>query len=294
MVNDRWLERRAGTHLLATALIRHSLDWLRPHRVPALRQAYEAQPDSYFDDLESQIRAVIRASGQDLAAGLHDLDSFNRLTPEVENDVWYDQPSAFTSMHLDTLLLGFGRRRLLALAGLVGDFAPANAFVLEVGSGSGWLADKLLGSFPGWRLTLADRSAAATSFCQEFLSARGHSARFTCSHSSLERLPWAGAHFDLVIAAEVLEHSHDPIGGVAELMRVLKPQGRLAVSLPIALDIAMHPTVFSDDESMLCFFAEQGLVPELSEVVIPDTSLDAICDVFPGFQGCVNAILRRG
>jgi SAM-dependent methyltransferase len=294
MVSETWLEDRAEGCANATALIRHSLDWLRLHRVHPLQMAYAAQPLGYFEDVESQIGAVMLASAQDLGTNLRDLDSFNSLTPETENDDWYDQPRAFTSMHLDTLLLGFGRRRLLRLAELIGNAAPDDAIVIEVGSDSGWLADRLLGAFPRWQLTLADRSAAATTFSRAFLAARGHAARCSCSHSSMERLPFADAQFDLVIAAEVLEHSPDPVGCVAELMRVLKPQGRLAVSLPIALDIAMHPTVFTDGESMLRFFADQGLACEQHEVVVPDPSIDAICDVFPGFEGCVNAIWKRG
>jgi SAM-dependent methyltransferase len=45
-------------------------------------------------------------------------------------------------------------------------------------------------------------------------------------------LPFADASFDRVIAAEVLEHVPDDGSAIAELARVLKPGGRLAVTVP--------------------------------------------------------------
>jgi SAM-dependent methyltransferase len=45
-------------------------------------------------------------------------------------------------------------------------------------------------------------------------------------------LPFEDAAFDVVIAAEVLEHIPDDAGAIAELSRVLRPGGRLAVTVP--------------------------------------------------------------
>ena len=45
-------------------------------------------------------------------------------------------------------------------------------------------------------------------------------------------LPFADASFDLVIASEVLEHVHDDGAAMAELVRVLRPGGTLAVTVP--------------------------------------------------------------
>jgi len=46
------------------------------------------------------------------------------------------------------------------------------------------------------------------------------------------RLPFADASFDCVIASEVLEHLHQDDAALHEISRVLKPGGRLAVSVP--------------------------------------------------------------
>ncbi|MEW2356987.1 methyltransferase domain-containing protein [Spirillospora sp. NPDC029432] len=45
-------------------------------------------------------------------------------------------------------------------------------------------------------------------------------------------LPFPDDHFDKIIASEVLEHIPDDMRAMRELMRVLKPGGRLAVTVP--------------------------------------------------------------
>lgn len=45
-------------------------------------------------------------------------------------------------------------------------------------------------------------------------------------------LPFDDGSFDKVIASEVLEHIHDDESALAELARVLRPGGRLAVTIP--------------------------------------------------------------
>ena len=50
--------------------------------------------------------------------------------------------------------------------------------------------------------------------------------------ADVNRLPFGDGAFDLVICAEVLEHIPDDHGAAGELVRVLKPGGQLAVSVP--------------------------------------------------------------
>lgn len=47
-----------------------------------------------------------------------------------------------------------------------------------------------------------------------------------------EALPFAAASFDKVVAAEVLEHVADDVAVLAELARVLRPGGSIAVTVP--------------------------------------------------------------
>jgi len=47
-----------------------------------------------------------------------------------------------------------------------------------------------------------------------------------------QRLPFADASFDGVFSSAVLEHVTDPFACAEELMRVLKPSGRIFCSVP--------------------------------------------------------------
>jgi SAM-dependent methyltransferase len=46
------------------------------------------------------------------------------------------------------------------------------------------------------------------------------------------RLPFADGSFDVVITSEVLEHIQDDVAAIAEMVRVLKPGGHFAATVP--------------------------------------------------------------
>jgi len=50
--------------------------------------------------------------------------------------------------------------------------------------------------------------------------------------SDIFRLPFPDGFFDRVIVAEVMEHLHEDTRALAELVRVLKPGGKIAVTVP--------------------------------------------------------------
>src|SRR6188768_1433416 len=45
-------------------------------------------------------------------------------------------------------------------------------------------------------------------------------------------LPFGNGEFDRIVAAEVLEHIHADVDAIKELVRVLRPGGTLAISVP--------------------------------------------------------------
>ncbi|MGI9282015.1 MAG: class I SAM-dependent methyltransferase [Endozoicomonas sp.] len=112
--------------------------------------------------------------------------------------------------------------------------------VLDVGCGEGrhsiaaWLEAKV--DVTGIDLcendlqTARDRQQDSVQFLQE--SEDGRSIRFI-QGNALE-LPFEDNTFDKIICSEVLEHIPDYQGVLAEIKRVLKPDGLLAVSVPRA------------------------------------------------------------
>ena len=55
------------------------------------------------------------------------------------------------------------------------------------------------------------------------------------------RLPFEAAAFDTVISTEVLEHTSDPAALVAEMARVLKPNGTVILTAPFAFRLHEEP-----------------------------------------------------
>jgi SAM-dependent methyltransferase len=108
--------------------------------------------------------------------------------------------------------------------------------VLDVGSGNGRHAFEALRR--GAEVTATDVDAAALAEVEQMAGAMvlaGEVASGGCLRTLVadaRQLPFADGAFDVVIAAEVLEHIADDDTAIAELGRVLRPGGVLAVTVP--------------------------------------------------------------
>jgi SAM-dependent methyltransferase len=108
------------------------------------------------------------------------------------------------------------------LVRFVQDLGPVDR-ALDLGCGDGRLGSELQAS----RLTLADVSAVALE--------RAHRRLPAAEAVSLrpdEPLPFEDSAFDLVLAAETLEHVRDVQLLLSEARRVLRPGGTLALTTP--------------------------------------------------------------
>ena len=102
--------------------------------------------------------------------------------------------------------------------------------VLDIGCGPGWFWAAAAGVLPaGLELTLADLSPGmvqeAVERCKP-LPLRIVEGR----QADAASLPFEDGSFDAVIAMHMLYHVADPAVGIAEMFRVLKPGGLLAVT----------------------------------------------------------------
>jgi SAM-dependent methyltransferase len=108
--------------------------------------------------------------------------------------------------------------------------------VLDIGCGNGRHAFEALRR--GAQVTATDLDDAALAEVEAMGEAMrfagevagGGSLRTVCADARC--LPFGDGEFDVVIAAEVLEHIHEDVVAIAELRRVLRPGGRLAVTVP--------------------------------------------------------------
>jgi SAM-dependent methyltransferase len=121
------------------------------------------------------------------------------------------------------------------------DFArfmpPTLGRALELGSGYGVLARTLAPR--AVRYTCLDLDARMFRTLRRDLRQAGVVA-------DVQRLPFAAASFDSVVANNVLEHLIDPLHGLREIRRVLVPGGRLFTLIPFDALSSRHELVAHD------------------------------------------------
>lgn len=97
--------------------------------------------------------------------------------------------------------------------------------VLECGCGPGWLWRNNLEGLPaGCQITLTDLSPGMVAEAEEALSATGYDFNFF--DADIVALPADDQIFDVVVANHMLYHVPDRKKALAEVKRVLKPDGR--------------------------------------------------------------------
>lgn len=97
--------------------------------------------------------------------------------------------------------------------------------VLDVGCGTGALLAALAERIHASRLVGVDLSPAMLARAREKL---GRRAALVAAEAG--RLPLADGRFDLVVSSSALHYWPDPVTGLAEMTRVLRPGGRVAIT----------------------------------------------------------------
>jgi len=67
----------------------------------------------------------------------------------------------------------------------------------------------------------------------QFLAAMPMRTLATYPSVDMQRMPYADGSFDLVVHSDTLEHVPDPVLGLSECRRVLRPGGACAFTIPI-------------------------------------------------------------
>lgn len=101
---------------------------------------------------------------------------------------------------------------------------PATGRLLDAGCGLGVLLRIIQSHLPQLELHGVDFSSVAI----ERIRAMG----FLGKHTMLPDLPYGDVLFDAIVCTEVLEHLDDPNKMVRSLRRVIRPGGRLIISVP--------------------------------------------------------------
>jgi ubiquinone/menaquinone biosynthesis C-methylase UbiE len=107
--------------------------------------------------------------------------------------------------------------------------------VLDVGCGEGrhsWEASKRNACFV-YALDIEEVNLKKAHYALYAMEQKGEvKGKWLLTRGNITSLPFKNASFDKIICSEVLEHITDDYGAIKELVRVLKDEGTLAVSVP--------------------------------------------------------------
>ena len=149
-------------------------------------------------------------------------DSAGRIFANVRA---FDLPSAaMYDVLVASVLEGFYARAASEVAA-----AHPGGNVLEVGSGPGRLAVQLAREAPDTTLTGVDISDAMVERAARRAAGAGLSERVRFEVGDVGALPLADQEFDGVMSTLSLHHWPDPARGLAEIYRVLKPDGEARI-----------------------------------------------------------------
>jgi len=101
--------------------------------------------------------------------------------------------------------------------------------ILDVGCGGGRTIQKLAAMASTGRVCGIDYSAASVATARSLNAASTGSGRVDIQRGSVSRLPYPDATFDLVTAVETHYYWPDLPADLREILRVLKPGGKLAI-----------------------------------------------------------------
>ncbi len=93
--------------------------------------------------------------------------------------------------------------------------------LIDVGAGTGGMLDRISGLCDAWGVEYSPDGAAFS-----------HSRGVRVLRGGLPHLPLASDGFDLALSMDVFEHVEDDVAAMADVRRVLRPGGRLIMTVP--------------------------------------------------------------
>jgi 2-polyprenyl-3-methyl-5-hydroxy-6-metoxy-1,4-benzoquinol methylase len=103
-------------------------------------------------------------------------------------------------------------------------FHPEHKSIIDVGCGEGIALEKLQRGFPEKKIIGVDVEIENIEICREH--------GLTAIYADVYELPIYSGSFDACLCIDMLEHLEDPTQSVREIVRILKPGGRLVVVVP--------------------------------------------------------------
>ena len=135
----------------------------------------------------------------------------------------------YTHGHSAPVLSAHSRRGATDSAAYLLPHLKAGMDLLDVGCGPASITADLAEHVAPGRVVALDAAAGALDAARATLSERGLSEQVELARGDVMALPFEDGSFDIVHAHQVLQHLADPVGALAEMRRVTRPGGIVAV-----------------------------------------------------------------
>ena len=139
------------------------------------------------------------------------------------------ETARYTHGHSAAVLSAHSRRGAADSAAYLLAHLRAGMDLLDVGCGPASITADLAERVAPGRVVGLDAAAGALEAARATLSERGLSEQVEVTSGDVMALPFEDASFDVVHAHQVLQHLTDPVGALAEMRRVTRPGGIVAV-----------------------------------------------------------------
>lgn len=134
-----------------------------------------------------------------------------------------------------------------------------HARVADLGCGSGVILTEILTMRPSWSGYGLDISEASVSYARRLATHKQVDGRAEFRAGNIDRLPYDDESLDLIVASEIIEHMPDPEQVVGEIARVLRPGGKVVVTMPVGSHTPAHMHSLSSGEELRDLCERAGL-----------------------------------
>jgi SAM-dependent methyltransferase len=216
------------------------------------------------DRIISDVAAVTSSGPDEIASSLRRYirlrrDGEDHLPFDEARERIYDQPFYPVVTHFTYAMQPSATARLNFVREVVHSIPSRSAAVADLGCGSGVILTEVLMMKPLWSGAGLDISLEAVNYAGRLAAHKGVAARADFRVGDVTRLPYEDESLDLVIASEIIEHMPDPEGVVEEITRVLKPGGRLILTMPVESHTPAHIHALDGREDLRALCERAGL-----------------------------------
>lgn len=216
------------------------------------------------DKIIADVIAVTGSSPEEIA---HQLRRYVRLRTERDDHLpfdearegIYDQSFYPVVTHFTYALQPSATARLNFIREVVQSIPQTSACIADLGCGSGVILSEILLMKPAWTGNGLDISEAAIEYARRLAAHKQVADRASFRTGNIASLPYPDQSLDLVVASEIIEHMEEPDKVVKEIARVLRPEGKLVLTMPLESHTPAHVHALGSSEDLRALCERAGL-----------------------------------